>query len=71
MFHGHKLDVKELLYELGDVLWYLAVISEEVGVSFEHVALMNIAKLKDRYPAGFNEVRSQNRKEYEDSDKKP
>ena len=34
--------------ELGDVLWYLAVISYEFKIELEDVALGNIEKLSDR-----------------------
>ena len=39
----------ELVKELGDVLWYLAMVSKYLGVEFEKVAKMNIEKLQDRF----------------------
>ncbi len=38
----------ELMKELGDVMWYLAVLAEHIGYSFEEVGKANIAKLRDR-----------------------
>jgi NTP pyrophosphatase (non-canonical NTP hydrolase) len=38
--------------ELGDVLWYLAQICTELGVSLEEVARANIEKLSDRLERG-------------------
>jgi len=38
----------ELQKELGDVLWYLAQLSVELGFSLDDVAQNNIAKLKSR-----------------------
>jgi|SRR3989344_6310651 len=50
---GMKKERKELLKgELGDVLWYLAVLAHDLGVSLEEVAKMNIAKLKSRKERG-------------------
>lgn len=39
---------KEIMKELGDVLWYIAAICEEMQVNLSEVAEMNITKLKDR-----------------------
>ncbi|MDO8504573.1 MAG: nucleoside triphosphate pyrophosphohydrolase family protein [Candidatus Liptonbacteria bacterium] len=39
---------KEIAKELGDVIWYLAEISTELGFEFEDVAQMNLEKLKSR-----------------------
>ncbi len=38
--------------ELGDVLWYLAQVSTELGLSLDEVAEHNIAKLTDRLVRG-------------------
>lgn len=38
----------ELEKELGDVLWYLAQLSSELGLQLEDVAKNNIAKLQSR-----------------------
>lgn len=40
---------KELAYELGDILWYLARLATELGLSLGQVAVMNLNKLQDRY----------------------
>ena len=60
-YHGHALDRKALSRELGDVLWYLAVLADGLGLSLGQIAAENIDKLRARYPEGFSEERSQNR----------
>lgn len=34
--------------ELGDLIWYAAMICEDMGISFDQVALSNLEKLADR-----------------------
>lgn len=63
IFHGHDLDDEELKKELGDVLWYLSNICNVLGYSMEEIADLNITKLRERYPNGFNVNDSKNRKE--------
>ena len=45
-------DKAELSSEIGDVLWYLAVLSHELGLSFEDIADANLVKLKSRKHRG-------------------
>lgn len=62
-YHGHALEVETLSKELGDVLWYVAVMASGLGLSLDEIASENIEKLRERYPAGFSEERSRNRAE--------
>jgi NTP pyrophosphatase (non-canonical NTP hydrolase) len=59
--HGHKLNQTKLVEELGDVLWYLAVLLEQVDVTLAECAYLNIEKLSKRYPNGFSVEDSINR----------
>lgn len=43
-----KKTKREIAKELGDVLWYLAQIATELGLSLEVVAVQNIKKLGSR-----------------------
>jgi len=61
-YHGHPLDKEALHKELGDVLWYLAVMADGLGFSLDEIARANIDKLRARYPEGFSEERSLNRR---------
>ena len=48
---GEQIGVEDrasLVKELGDVLWYVAAMSEELQVKLEHVAEENSRKLLDR-----------------------
>ena len=45
-------DKAELAKEAGDVLWYLAVFANHLGVSLNDVAQQNLAKLKSRQDRG-------------------
>jgi len=38
----------DIIRELGDVLWYLSAMCEEVGTTLEEVAKVNIVKLASR-----------------------
>lgn len=63
MFHGHSLNHGELVKELGDCAWYLALLCTALGISLEEVMIANIEKLKRRYPEGFSSEASINRTE--------
>lgn len=41
-------DLQELKKELGDVVWYIAVLAHSLGLSFEDVMQQNVEKLKSR-----------------------
>lgn len=45
----NSIDKHSLKEELGDVLWYIANLSSDVGLSLEDVAIYNVEKLKRRY----------------------
>ena len=62
LFHGHEANVDEIEKELGDVLHYLSGVATMYDLTLEGIAQKNIDKLRKRYPNGFNEYDSVNRK---------
>ena len=62
LHQGHELDREKLIKELGDIAWYLAETAYALDLELEVVLEQNIAKLKERYPEGFEAEKSMNRK---------
>ena len=44
-----SMDREEITKELGDVLWYVAMIAEYLGVAMAEVADVNLEKLESRF----------------------
>ena len=53
-YHGQDIDLDALAKEMGDVLWYLAEICNQSGLSLDAIASGNIAKLRERHPGAFD-----------------
>ena len=58
LHQGHALDKEKLIKELGDIAWYLAETAYALDIPLDDVLEGNIAKLKARYPEGFETERS-------------
>lgn len=56
--YGAKLDKVRLIENLGDLFWYIALLCDELKVSFEEVWSKNIKKLKLRYPEKYTDERA-------------
>ena len=52
IYHGND-QKKGIRENIGDTMWYLAMICNFYNWDFEEVLLENIKKLKKRYPKGF------------------
>ncbi|WP_243820989.1 nucleoside triphosphate pyrophosphohydrolase family protein [Bacillus thuringiensis] len=72
IFHGHGFDpaycpgeeegnTHKIALEIGDILYYISIMSHERGYTLGDIAQMNISKLATRYPDGFSREASQNR----------
>ncbi len=62
-FQGHDWKPSRVVEELGDVLWYVALMADLLNVPLEYVMQANIEKLERRYPDGFSNEASVNRSE--------
>jgi len=56
VYYGQPIDRTNLIEELGDLEWYMAVLRDALGVTQEEVQERNIAKLRARYPERFTNV---------------
>lgn len=63
VFHDAKPDMEHLEKEIGDVLWYVALLCESLRLDMNEVMEKNIRKLWNRYPEGFDTYMSNHRKE--------
>lgn len=63
IFHRHRLEMEKVKKEIGDIMWYIAMMCESFDFDMCEIAQMNIDKLKARYPGDFSEERSQHRQE--------
>lgn len=61
LFHKAPLNMRHVLKEVGDVVFYLNWIVVMFGLSWDDILSANIAKLVARYPNGFNEDDANNR----------
>ncbi len=61
IFYGKEIDTVNIVEEIGDLMWYSAIILDELGVEFEQVMEKNINKLQARYGEKFSESRANTR----------
>ena len=53
-FYGRDVDYVNVREEAGDLLWYLAILFDELDTTFEKEMERVINKLKTRFPEKFN-----------------
>lgn len=61
LFYGKPIDKVNLKEELFDATWYMSIGLDVLKYEFEQGFEANIAKLKARYPAKFDEFQAENR----------
>ena len=65
IFQGKEIDddtKKHLKSELGDICWYMAQALIALDSSWEEIFDINVGKLSERYPGGFDALKSASRK---------
>lgn len=62
-FQGHEKDQEHIKKELGDLLWFVAEYCTANCWWLEDIMQMNIDKLRNRYPDGFDAEHSLHRAE--------
>lgn len=55
VFYGVELDKTNIVEEVGDIFWYIALLADEFEFSIQDCMNANIAKLQARYPERFSE----------------
>lgn len=63
VYQKHPFDIGHAKKETGDILWFIAEYCTAMGWDLEDVMRMNIEKLKERYPEGFEAEKSLHRQE--------
>lgn len=63
IFHEKDLDEEHLKKEMGDFLWYVALVCNSMGWDLNDIMDLNIRKLEKRYPEGFDLDKCNHRKE--------
>lgn len=62
LFHDKPLDEEHAKRELSDCMWYVAMICESFGWDLDEIMQINVDKLIERYPDGFDTELANNRK---------
>lgn len=55
VIYNKPLDVENIEEELGDLLWYVALMANSLNLSLADVAAKNIDKLRKRYPEKYSD----------------
>jgi NTP pyrophosphatase (non-canonical NTP hydrolase) len=62
VYQAHPLSRERMQSELGDALWCLTIAAKMAGLTLDEVATANIAKLHARYPDGYSDRASVERR---------
>ena len=53
IFYGKEVDRINVIEEAGDLMWYIGLLVDALGITLDEVMTKNIAKLSTRYPDKF------------------
>jgi NTP pyrophosphatase (non-canonical NTP hydrolase) len=56
IFYGRGINLQNVREEIGDIVWYLEILMDEIGYSYEEAKEDVIQKLAKRYPEKFEDV---------------
>lgn len=63
LYHHKMMSKQQLVQEMGDLLWYIALMADAIEVDLSEIMSININKLRLRYPNGFSYMDSQIRRD--------
>jgi NTP pyrophosphatase (non-canonical NTP hydrolase) len=55
LIYGKKLDVANVKEEIGDIMWYIALLCRTLEFDLDEILEENIAKLQKRYPEKYTD----------------
>lgn len=58
VFHERSFELDQLKKEIGDVMWYIALICDSFHFGLDEIFEINLDKLYKRYPDGFDTYRA-------------
>ena len=60
-YEGTEVDAVNIKEELGDIMWYFAILLRDLDIDFHSTLALNISKLEKRFQGKFSEFRANNR----------
>ena len=63
IFYGQKLDIVNVVEELGDILFYVSALCDTIDIDLDYIMLVNKEKLEKRYPEGYSNEDAKERKD--------
>lgn len=61
VYYGNDIDEVNIKEEMGDIMWYMAILMREMDLDFEELLDSNIRKLRKRYGEKFSMEASDSR----------